>query len=107
MTTTLKSADDNPLTLCREELGRFFAVYPNPALHERAAKALRLLAAGDKPLAGKPEGWAAGVLYAVSNFDRRACGMPGLLNSEFAGFFGVSMDTVRKRANDVVCQVSV
>jgi hypothetical protein len=106
MTATLKSADDNPLTLCREELGRFFAVYPNPALHERAAKALRLLAAGDKPFAGKPEGWAAGAIYAVANLDRQACGVPGLLNAEFTEFFGVSMETVRRRAANVVSQIS-
>jgi hypothetical protein len=87
-------------------LDRFFDAYPNTALHERTAKALRL-AAGEKPFAGKPESWAAGAIYAVSNLNRQACGVPGLLNSEFAGFFGVTMETVRRRAAHVLSQISI
>jgi hypothetical protein len=83
---------------CREQLERFFGSHPNATMKKRVLKALRFLSASDKPLAGKPEGWAAGIIYAVANRDRQACGVPGLLNSEFEALFGVSMGTIRKRA---------
>jgi hypothetical protein len=107
MESTIKSSNENVLLACREELDRFFASYPNPALEKRAEKAWRFLATVEKPLAGKPEGWAAGMIYAVANLDRQACGVPGLLNSEFAKFFNVSMETARKRAANVVNQISI
>ena len=94
-------------TACKEHLDRFFASYPDSALQKRATKAARFLSADDKPLAGKGEGWAAGIIYAVANLDRQACGVPGLLNSEFAGFFGVSIGTVRKRAARVAERISI
>ena len=94
------------LIACREHLDRFFATHPNPVLEERATKALEFLAKVEKLLAGKPEGWAAGMIYAVANLDRQACGVPGLLNSEFIEFFSVSMETVRKRAANVMNQIS-
>ena len=72
--------------------------HPNVAMKKRVLKALRFLTVSEKPLAGKPEGWAAGIIYAVANRDRQACGVPGLLNSEFQALFGVSMGTIRKRA---------
>jgi hypothetical protein len=92
---------------CKEHLDRFFARYPAVALQRRATKAMRFLTVDDRPLAGKPEGWAAGIIYAVANVDRQACGVPGLLNSEFTEFFGVSMGTVRKRAARVAERISV
>ena len=64
-------------------------------------KALRFLAAGYEPMRRKPEGWAAGTVYALANRDRRACGMPGMLNAEFEEFFGVTMSTVYRRAAEV------
>ena len=86
---------------CRESLEHFFGGHPDPAMQARALKALRFLAACNKPLLGKPEGWAAGIIYALFNRYRRACGVPGLLNSEFEAFFHVSMGTIRKRAAQV------
>lgn len=83
---------------CREQMETFFGAHPDAAMQKRALKALRCLAVGDEPLAGKPEGWAAGIIYALANRDRQACGVPGLLNSEFAALFGVSMGTIRRRA---------
>ena len=93
--------------LCREHLDRFFKSYPDPAMQKRATKALRFLASGDAPLVGKPEGWAAGIIYALANRGRRACGVPGVLNAEFEQFFGVSMSTVRKRAAQVVRAINI
>jgi len=102
-----KTPGETPLIACEKQLDRFFAVHPNPAIKTRAVKALRLLANAEKPLTGKPEGWAAGVIYAVANLERLACGVPGLLNSEFTEFFGVSMETIRRRAADVVSGISI
>jgi len=85
----------------RELLEVFFADHPDAALQKRALKALRFLTACDKPLAGKPAGWAAGIIYAVANRDRQACGVPGLLNSDFEAHFGATMGTIRKRAAQI------
>ncbi len=92
---------------CEEHLDRFFDSYPDTAMQERTAKAIGFLEAHEKPLTGKPEGWAAGVIYCLANRDRQACGVPGLLNSEFAEFFGVSMGTIRKRAANVAERISI
>ena len=86
---------------CRGYLDHFFCRHPDVLLQRRALKALRLLTACDEPLRGKPAGWAAGIVYAVANRDRQACGVPGLLNNEFEAFFGVSMGTIRRRAAQV------
>jgi hypothetical protein len=107
MESTIQSSNENVLIACREQLGRFFTSYPNSALEKRAAKVLRFLATIEKPLMGKPEGWVAGMIYAVANLDRQACGVPGLLNSEFTSFFSVSMETVRRRAARVVNHISL
>lgn len=61
---------------CREHLDRFFLAHPDPVLQQRAMKALRLLRASDKSLAGKIEGWAAGIIYAVATDGRTPCGVP-------------------------------
>jgi len=87
--------------LCREHLDRFFASYRDMAMQKSAMKALRFLVTGDEPMGGKPEGWAAEMIYALSNRDRRACGVPGMLNAEVEQFFGVTMNTVRRRAAQV------
>ena len=86
-------------------LDHFFGRHPNAALQKRALKALRLLMACDEPLLGKPSGWAAGIVYAVANRDRQACGVPGLLNSGFEVFFGVSMATIRRQAARVAASL--
>lgn len=83
---------------CRAHLDRFFAAHPEAARCKRANQALRLLRASEKPLKGKAEGWAAGIIYAVTTDGRIACGVPGILNREFEQFMGVSMSTIRYRA---------
>lgn len=87
--------------LCCEHLDRFFASYRDMAMQKSAMKALRFLVAGDEPMGGKPEGWAAGIIYALANRGRRACGVPGMLNADFERFFGITMNTVRRRAAQV------
>ena len=92
---------------CQDHLDCFFIRYPDPTLQQRAGKALRFLASGNDPLAGKPEGWAAGIIYALASRGRQACGVPGILNAEFEQFFGVSMSTVRKRAAQILRAITV
>ena len=86
---------------CREHLVRFFVAHPDAVLKKRALRALRFLRVSDKSLMGKAEGWAAGIIYAVASQDRRACGVPVVLNSEFETIMGVSMGTARRRAAQV------
>lgn len=92
---------------CREHLGRFFKSHGDPLMQNRAIKVLRFLAAGDDPLAGKPEEWAAGIIYALATRGHQPCGVPGILNAEFEQFFGVLMSTVRNRAAKVVPAMAI
>ena len=86
---------------CRERLDHFFGSYRDAAMQKNALKALRFLTTCDKPLSGKPEGWAAGIIYALATRGQRACGVPGVLNRDFEQLFGVSMGTIRKRAAQI------
>ena len=83
---------------CREMLADFFTKFPNTRLQTEANRALKRLSSRQIPMLGKPGGWAGGIIYAVTNQGRRACGVPGLLNKECEEFFQVSMGTVYKRA---------
>jgi hypothetical protein len=60
---------------CRERLELFFGSYRDAAMQKSALKALHFLTARDQPLLGKPEGWAAGISYALATRDRRAGGV--------------------------------
>ena len=86
---------------CRGHLERFFAAHPDAAMQKHALRALRFLRVSDKLLAGKPEGWAAGIICLVAKWARPACGVPGLLNREFEATMGVSMEAARRRAAQV------
>ena len=92
---------------CHRHLDKYFNAYPNPALQARCLKVLRFLRVSDKPLAGKAEGWAAGVIYAVATTGRHGCGVPGVLNSEFEAVMKVSMGTIRKRAAQIELLMAV
>ena len=67
-------------------------------MRQGAMKVLRLLRASESPLAGRIEGWAAGIIYAAATYDRPPVGIPGLLNREFKELMGVSTSTTRQRA---------
>ncbi len=97
----MTATDQDTQAQCREHLDRFFASYGDAKMQKAAMKALRFLAAGDEPMRGKPEGWAAGIVYALANRDRRACGVPDMLNAEVEQFLGVTMSTVYKQAAQV------
>ncbi|MCY2953873.1 MAG: hypothetical protein NTU53_18170 [Planctomycetota bacterium] len=73
---------------CRALLDRFFAAYPDATMQKRAQKALRPLRASEKPLKGKAEGWAAGIIYAVATYDRPPVGVPGGAQQRVRGIDG-------------------
>jgi hypothetical protein len=83
------------LDACRQLLTDFFAEYPNDQLRGQSEGVLKALEAKRHSLPGKPGGWAAGIVYAVSS---TSCGVPGVLNRELERASGVSMSTVYKRA---------
>ena len=80
---------------CAQMFVAFFKKYPNDDLRERAALALLAMMKREKVFPGKPEGWAAGIVFAVGS---RGCGVPDVLNSDLEKAFGVSMSTIYKRA---------
>lgn len=86
---------------CRAHLDRFFAEHPTSVDQLRAYKILRLLRASEKSLKGKPEGWAAGIIYFVATDGHVPCGVPGVSNAEFASLMGVPMETARRRSGRV------
>ena len=81
-----------------EALDRFFASYPNAPIEQRVAHVLPILSACSKAMKGKPQEWAAGIVYAVSSI---GVGVPGVSNQELEAVFGVKMNSVRKRAAKV------
>jgi hypothetical protein len=83
---------------CRILIDRYFATCPDPTKQKQAHKTLRMLRASEKPLQGKVNGWAGGIIYFVVNDCRSPCGVPGMLNAEFEIFMGVSMRTICTRA---------
>ena len=83
---------------CRAQLEKFFAAHPDAAMQREALKYLRMLRAGEEPLKGQPEGWAAGIIYEIVTDARRSCGVPGILNADFEKLMGVTMSTARLRA---------
>ena len=92
---------------CRLHLNHFFTQYRDPVMEKSAMKVLRFLMAGGELMRGKPEGWAAGIIYALANRGKRPCGVPGFLNAQFEQFLGVSMSTVRKRAAQVGREIEI
>ena len=94
MIATNKTVDPS----CQQLLTAFFTKFPDTLLQDEVNHALKRLLAYPTPMAGKPGGWAGGIIYAVANQGRRACGLPGLLNQECEEFFNVSMETIYRRA---------
>ena len=83
---------------CLEHLRTFFTLYPSEHLHSSTETALARLLVQGVSLAGKPGGWAGGIVYALAS---RGLGVPGILNSDLEKAFGASMGTIRKRARQV------
>ena len=83
---------------CRVMVDRYFATCPDATMQQQAHRALRLLRASEKPLKGKAEGWAAGIIYFVTTDGRFPCGVPEMLNADFEQLMHTSMGTARYRA---------
>ena len=83
---------------CQQLLAAFFTKCPDARLKIDADRTLNRLMVQKVPMLGKPGGWAGGIIYALANQYRRACGIPGLLNKECKEFFKVSMETIYRRA---------
>ncbi len=81
--------------ICARLFNAFFKKYPHDDLREQTALALLAVMKRQKVFLGKPEGWAAGIVFAVGS---RGCGVPNVLNSDLAEAFDVDMSTVYKRA---------
>lgn len=83
---------------CRVLIDQYFAACPDHAKQKQAYKFLWMLRASEKPIQGKVNGWAGGIVYFVVNDGRIPCGVPGMLNADLEKLMGVSMGTIRTRA---------
>ena len=83
---------------CAQLFITFFKKHPNDDLRKKTAKALLALLKRKKVFLGKPEGWAAGILFAVGS---GGAGIPDVLNSDLEKAFGVTMGTIYKRSWEV------
>jgi hypothetical protein len=81
--------------VCRELMDAFFMKYPDRRIQGTARRALAGLVARGIPMAGKPGGWAGGIVYAVGS---HGCGVPNFLNRELEEAFGTTMNTIYRRA---------
>ena len=86
---------------CQQLLAAFFKRHPNPKLQKDVNRILKRFQALQISMHGKSGGWAGGIIYALANQYRRACGIPGLLNKECEDFFNVSMETIYRRASRI------
>ena len=80
---------------CAQLFNAFFKDRPHDGLLERCVLALLAVTKRQKSFPGKPEGWAAGIMFAVCS---AGCGVPDVTNSEVEKAFGVTMNTVYERA---------
>jgi len=80
---------------CAQLFNTFFRKYPDDDLRKGSALTLLALLKRQKVFTGKPEGWAAGIVFAVGS---HGTGVPDVLNSDLEKAFGVTMSTIYKRA---------
>ena len=94
MTTKNESMDK----ACQDLLDAFFERHPNDDFRDRVDQALALLLGRDVTVRGAPGGWAGGIVYAVGG---TGCGVPGVMNADLEKAFGTTMDTIRRRAEQI------
>ena len=73
--------------------------FPDSAFQAVALRALEKLVAPSHSREGKPGGWAGGIVHAITKYAR--LGQHVVLNSELEVIFGVSIGTIRKRAEQI------
>ena len=86
---------------CRDALDAYFSKHPNPALQAACLPALDELLKRDVKLTGALAGWMGGLVYAVANDAKFPCGVDGVLNADFSAAWGVTMNTIRRRAAEI------
>lgn len=83
---------------CSDLFVAFFKQYPNNYLQKQASMAVLSLLKRRKVVIGKPEGWVAGIVFAVGGV---GCGVLNVLNMDLEKAFGVSMSTTYKQSMEV------
>ena len=87
-------------SICRSMLAKFSTSFPDEHFYAAALSSLESLLAQRDCCDGKPGGWAGGIVYAIARHGREASPLT-FLNSELEAVFGVSMSTIRKRAEQL------
>ncbi len=76
----------------------FFPNHPNRHLRDQVNRALAQVLKLQKSFPGKPEGWTAGILFAIGSDGTWGCGVPDVPNSELEKAFDVDISTIYKRS---------
>jgi hypothetical protein len=84
--------------ICCKLLSRFSARFPDAAFHFAASEALVNLLVERDQRGGEPGGWVGGLVYMIAKHDPEIK-PPPFNNSDLEEVFGVSMSTIRKRAD--------
>jgi hypothetical protein len=84
---------------CREMQASFFDRFRDEAFQSIALRALEQVVSQYHHFDGKPGGWAGGLIHAIAK--NTGLGRHVVLNSELEAIFGVSIGTIRRRAEQV------
>ena len=87
------------ISRCREMLTTFFNEFPDDAHQDIAWRVLKKLSEKHRDYDGAPGGWAGGIVYSSTKYS--LLDHPAVLNAEMEAVFGVSMGTIRKRAEEL------
>ncbi len=82
---------------CRQMLDEFSSRFPDEAFHFSALQSLEHLVAQRNDCYADPGGWTGGLLYMIAKHNIYVS-HPRFHNRDLEEVFGVSMDTIRKRA---------
>ena len=88
--------------LAQTHLDRYYGAHPNIDQQARAHDALRFLASDDQPVKGKPDHWAAGILYALGEWDNpHRHGKDNPLKRDLLAMFKIDPGHLTRRAGEV------
>lgn len=96
------SATDNTQefsSACREMLAKFFDSFPDDAFQSVALQSLETFLTQCQHPDGKPGGWAGGLIHTLAK--NTGLGKHVVLNSDLETIFGVTIGTIRRRADQV------
>ena len=86
--------------ICQEWLNKFFLQFPHRDFQRAVLKSLDTLLCYRDDFKGEPAAWAGGLVYVMSRHDWNSM-HPVVLNRELEEVFGVSMSTIRHRADQI------